>query len=118
LSYGLQWLAFGVMAPLGVGYFLYSEIRARRRAAAEASAAAQPAAATPAGPDSEASSEPDATPGPAAESRAQRRQHRRDELRAAAGTTMTHQVGDIGHGRRNGDESRDVRDKLTRRYGG
>ncbi|MGW8816139.1 SURF1 family cytochrome oxidase biogenesis protein [Gordonia terrae] len=118
LSYGLQWLAFGVMAPLGVGYFLYSEIRARRRAAAEASAAAQPAAATPAGPDSEASTEPDATPGPAAESRAQRRQHRRDELRAAAGTTMTHQVGDIGHGRRNVDESRDVRDKLTRRYGG
>ncbi len=31
LSYGLQWLAFGIMAPLGVAYFLYSEIRQRRR---------------------------------------------------------------------------------------
>ncbi|MFC8530693.1 SURF1 family protein [Nocardia sp. NPDC057227] len=30
LSYGLQWLAFGVMAPLGLGYFAYAEIRARR----------------------------------------------------------------------------------------
>lgn len=31
LSYGLQWLAFGLMAPLGVAYFLYAEIRQRRR---------------------------------------------------------------------------------------
>ncbi|WP_405162143.1 SURF1 family protein [Nocardia sp. NBC_01499] len=31
LSYGLQWLAFGIMAPLGLGYFLYAEIRERRR---------------------------------------------------------------------------------------
>ncbi|MFT4199447.1 SURF1 family protein [Gordonia sp. (in: high G+C Gram-positive bacteria)] len=30
LSYGLQWLAFGIMAPLGVAYFLYSEFRVRR----------------------------------------------------------------------------------------
>ncbi|MFC8046855.1 SURF1 family protein [Nocardia sp. NPDC057353] len=30
LSYGLQWLAFGIMAPLGLGYFAYAEIRARR----------------------------------------------------------------------------------------
>ena len=52
------------------------------------------------------------------ESRSQRRQHRREELRAAAGTTVTQQVGDIGHGPRAGDESGDVRDKLTRRYGG
>ncbi|WP_181697974.1 SURF1 family protein [Nocardia sp. GTS18] len=31
LSYGLQWLAFGVMAPLGLGYFVFAEMRARRR---------------------------------------------------------------------------------------
>ncbi|KJR07325.1 SURF1 family protein [Gordonia sp. PS3] len=32
LSYGLQWLAFGVMAPLGAAYFIYSEVKARRAA--------------------------------------------------------------------------------------
>lgn len=31
LSYGLQWLAFGVMAPAGLGYFGWAEIRQRRR---------------------------------------------------------------------------------------
>ncbi|NNH72420.1 SURF1 family protein [Nocardia uniformis] len=35
LSYGLQWLAFGIMAPLGLGYFVYAEMRARRRESAE-----------------------------------------------------------------------------------
>ncbi len=32
LSYGLQWLAFGIMAPLGLGYFAWAEIRERRKA--------------------------------------------------------------------------------------
>lgn len=31
LSYGLQWMAFGVLAPIGLGYFVWSEIRQRRR---------------------------------------------------------------------------------------
>lgn len=31
LSYGLQWIAFGIMAPLGLGYFIFAEIRERRR---------------------------------------------------------------------------------------
>ncbi|MFD3591180.1 SURF1 family protein [Nocardia sp. NPDC058640] len=35
LSYGLQWLAFGLMAPLGLGYFVVAELRARRREKAE-----------------------------------------------------------------------------------
>lgn len=35
LSYGIQWIAFGILAPIGLGYFLYSEIRARRRAQQE-----------------------------------------------------------------------------------
>ncbi|WP_123028090.1 SURF1 family cytochrome oxidase biogenesis protein [Mycolicibacterium stellerae] len=31
LSYGIQWIAFGILAPIGLGYFIISEIRARRR---------------------------------------------------------------------------------------
>jgi cytochrome oxidase assembly protein ShyY1 len=31
LSYGIQWIAFGIVAPFGLGYFIYSEIQARRR---------------------------------------------------------------------------------------
>ncbi|WP_099021931.1 SURF1 family cytochrome oxidase biogenesis protein [Mycolicibacterium palauense] len=31
LSYGIQWIAFGILAPIGLGYFAYSEIKARRR---------------------------------------------------------------------------------------
>lgn len=31
LSYGIQWIAFGIMAPLGLAYFIYAEIRERRR---------------------------------------------------------------------------------------
>ncbi|WP_019204155.1 SURF1 family protein [Tsukamurella sp. 1534] len=43
LSYGLQWLAFGIMAPLAIGYFVWSEVRRRRedRAVFEAGDAAQ-----------------------------------------------------------------------------
>ena len=41
LSYGIQWIAFGILAPLGLGYFAYSEIRIRRREAAGRAAAAQ-----------------------------------------------------------------------------
>lgn len=35
LSYGLQWIAFGIMAPAGLAYFIYSEVRERRRYATE-----------------------------------------------------------------------------------
>lgn len=31
LSYGLQWIAFGVMAPAGLGYFIWAELKERRR---------------------------------------------------------------------------------------
>jgi cytochrome oxidase assembly protein ShyY1 len=31
LSYGIQWIAFGIIAPIGLGYFVYSEVRQRRR---------------------------------------------------------------------------------------
>ena len=33
LSYGIQWIAFGIIAPLGLGYFVFSELRMRRREA-------------------------------------------------------------------------------------
>jgi cytochrome oxidase assembly protein ShyY1 len=48
LSYGIQWIAFGIIAPIGVGYFVYSELRARRRekAAQEAAEAAPDAPVT------------------------------------------------------------------------
>ena len=31
LSYGIQGIAFGIMAPLGLGYFVWAEMRERRR---------------------------------------------------------------------------------------
>lgn len=31
LSYGIQWISFGILAPIGVGYFVFAEIKARRR---------------------------------------------------------------------------------------
>ena len=42
LSYGIQWIAFGIIAPIGLGYFVYSEVQQRRRekAAKEAAEAA------------------------------------------------------------------------------
>jgi len=38
LSYGIQWIAFGIVAPLGLGYFVYSEIRTRRQESASRAA--------------------------------------------------------------------------------
>ncbi|BBX73121.1 SURF1 family protein [Mycobacterium shinjukuense] len=31
LSYGIQWISFGILAPIGLAYFGYSELRVRRR---------------------------------------------------------------------------------------
>jgi cytochrome oxidase assembly protein ShyY1 len=39
LSYGIQWITFGVVAPILLGYFVYSEVRARRAEQAHASSA-------------------------------------------------------------------------------
>ena len=61
LSYGYQWIAFGIMAPLGLGYFVWSEIRERRRAREE-EAALQAATST------DGASAPTAGPGSAADS--------------------------------------------------
>jgi cytochrome oxidase assembly protein ShyY1 len=44
LSYGIQWIAFGIIAPILLGYFVYAEIRQRRgeRAAAPDEGSAAP----------------------------------------------------------------------------
>ena len=36
LSYGIQWIAFGIIAPILLGYFIYAEVRERRREKAAA----------------------------------------------------------------------------------
>ncbi|MCU9519815.1 SURF1 family protein [Corynebacterium sp. ES2794-CONJ1] len=51
LSYGFQWIAFGVMAPLGLGYFILTESKERRRAREEEEQMAQLASDHPSGPD-------------------------------------------------------------------
>jgi cytochrome oxidase assembly protein ShyY1 len=42
LSYGIQWIAFGIIAPIGLGYFVFSEIRAHRRQHDQAPSAETP----------------------------------------------------------------------------
>ncbi|MBY0441304.1 MAG: SURF1 family protein [Mycobacteriaceae bacterium] len=37
LSYGIQWISFGIVAPIMLGYFVFAEIRARRREKAASS---------------------------------------------------------------------------------
>ena len=39
LSYGIQWITFGVFAPILLGYFVYAEVRARRAEQRQASPA-------------------------------------------------------------------------------
>jgi cytochrome oxidase assembly protein ShyY1 len=46
LSYGIQWITFGVVAPILLGYFVYAEIRARRAEKAQTPPAERPAPAT------------------------------------------------------------------------
>ncbi|MGF6880924.1 cytochrome oxidase assembly protein ShyY1 [Nocardia sp. GAS34] len=62
LSYGLQWIAFGVMAPLGLGYFVYAEIRERRR---ERGTSETPSTPVPAEPAYAATDSTDGVPEPA-----------------------------------------------------
>lgn len=58
LSYGLQWLAFGIMAPLGLAYFARAELRERRK---DREAGAAPAEQTPV-PTTEPTTNPAPTP--------------------------------------------------------
>ena len=94
------------MAPLGAGYFIYSEIRQRRRAARMASETESGIAV----------GSPDATADPSAAARSRRERVRADlrEAGTASGARQRHQIG-------NAPESEtadaDVRAKLSRRYG-
>ena len=46
LSYGIQWITFGVIAPILLGYFVYAEVRVRRAERSQASSAKPAAPAT------------------------------------------------------------------------
>ena len=50
LSYGIQWIAFGIVAPIGVGYFVLAEIKARRRERDDTDGAGTDGAVAPAAP--------------------------------------------------------------------
>ena len=54
LSYGIQWIAFGIVAPIGLGYFVVAEVRQRRLEKAQSDSRAD----TSGGPD------PDEPPAP------------------------------------------------------
>ena len=126
LSYGLQWLAFGIMAPLGAGYFIYAEVRQRRRA--RAGAAVTPQTASSATADRADSLEAAETASARAASitsaatsdRAARRKRLRAELRGdtIADDAVDHDSSRIGLGPDTDHAPDDVRDKLTQRYGG
>lgn len=108
LSYGLQWLAFGIMAPLGLGYFIWSEVTHRRRAREAVEQSATP------------DDEPDTTRPRTSSKRARTRA---DLQRASSGaaTTAMSQATDaagIGHGPDTAHSEAAVREKLSRRYGG
>jgi cytochrome oxidase assembly protein ShyY1 len=105
LSYGLQWIAFGVMAPLGLCYFIVAEVRHRRAAAAAAKAG-----------DTESGAAP---PEPRTEGVAARARKRREELVSASssGLGSTRVRTGIGHGPRQEEASASARKKLTDRYG-
>lgn len=49
LSYGIQWIAFGIVAPIGLGYFVVAEIRQRRLEKAQSGSGTE----TSGGPDPE-----------------------------------------------------------------
>lgn len=53
LSYGFQWIAFGIMAPLGLGYFVWAELRERRRVREESQELVDTPVETPPAPEGE-----------------------------------------------------------------
>ncbi|MFT3715537.1 MAG: SURF1 family cytochrome oxidase biogenesis protein [Gordonia sp. (in: high G+C Gram-positive bacteria)] len=99
LSYGLQWLAFGIMAPLGVAYFVYAEVKHRRALRARA--------------------EGGVLPPPDDDGRGAEKRRIRDELRAASApdTASVRSTAEIGAGTEPASPDDDVKAKLARRYG-
>ena len=93
------------MAPLGLGYFIWSEVTHRRRTKEAAEQNDVPA---------------DAPPARASSKRAQARAdlQRASSGSAVAVTTRTSDAAGIGHGPDTTSSEAAVRDKLSRRYGG
>lgn len=91
LSYGLQWLAFGIMAPLGAGYFIYSEVK-HRRALRESTSAPADVTVEPARSDSRL----------------------RDAGFVTTAAAQRHQIGAAPEA---GAADAQVKEKLARRYG-
>ena len=101
LSYGLQWLAFGIMAPLGIGYFVWAEVKHRRALGTDADPA-------------------DTGPGePAGRQRTSERQRIFNQLRdvSAAGAVAPRTDPEIGAGADSDSDSNAVQAKLAERYG-
>ncbi|GAC69457.1 SURF1 family cytochrome oxidase biogenesis protein [Gordonia soli] len=147
LSYGLQWLAFGIMAPLGACYFVYSEFRQRRRrdpvddhglaagsdedgptesdgltASDEATGSenTEGSEKTPAGVGPDGSRRAGASPEPATAhptTALSRRRRLRSDLQAAGTDSSAHSRGQIGAGPATQGSPAAVRDKLSKRYG-
>ncbi|GEE03426.1 SURF1-like protein [Gordonia spumicola] len=100
LSYGLQWLAFGVMVPLGAGYFIYNEVKARR--------------AKKASPEVEAVDEPV----PTAKSERERfRRALRETGQRSGNDVSAKTVAGVGEGAADSASDDAVRAKLAARYG-
>ncbi|MGV9480754.1 SURF1 family cytochrome oxidase biogenesis protein [Gordonia aichiensis] len=128
LSYGLQWLAFGIMAPLGAGYFIYAEVKQRRRARGVANAAGTTSAEdTTATVDETSGAARSGTPVASSHAvavvgsdRATRRKRLRAELRgdSVVDDAEHSDTSRIGFGPDTEHAPDDVRDKLTQRYGG
>ena len=120
LSYGYQWIAFGIMAPLGLGYFVWSEIRERRRLREEeeALAALDADASTPSEPEdaSASGSAPVKAPSPAA---SQHDVHAVTDDATDAATAVPAASSSHAAGRRNrsryGDSKPDHYAKLNKR---
>ncbi|GGF28924.1 SURF1 family cytochrome oxidase biogenesis protein [Williamsia phyllosphaerae] len=108
LSYGLQWLAFGVMAPLGLFYFVWSEIKHRRTAAAQRAEVEARLGADAADAMPEASDAP-----------VKRSRERRQTLTKASSVGMgqTRVKGTIGAGPDQQEAPDRIREKLASRYG-
>lgn len=94
LGYGLQWLAFGIMVPLGVAYFVWAEIKHRRALRKDSDGSAAPV---------EVSTEA---------TRGAEKRRIRDELREASGPSVPNAEESPAAAT---DEA--VQAKLARRYG-
>lgn len=116
LSYGLQWLAFGVMAPLGLGYFVVAEVRARRRKKDAPKTAAAAAGATPSPAAANASASTNREGKALGTDRVSRRRRVREDLRGEP--VSTGPATRIGQGPDAATVPDDVREKLNHRYGG